>query len=257
MADGNAPMLGSSGLDKYSNLPGNSTKTKAEMELEQKTKKDINDIKKSSISRTPSDDDSERHEVKKIVTGSKKKKPLSTRFKETFLSEESDGIGSFILWDLLIPAAKDTFYDLVMGVLGISLYGDSSSRGGRGGNRRSSNVIRGGYRDYAASSKVSNRDDDRRYGRRNRRFVDDIAIPDTYDNGRRIPARTNAMDVLKDMQDLIVDYGRCTVADYYGMVGQDWDPMDKNWGWTNLDRVTIKMIPGGDCILDLPQIEQV
>ncbi len=257
MADGNSPMLGSSGLDKYSNLPGNSSKTKAELELEQKTKKDISDIRKSSISHVSGDDDDLKPEVKKIVNGTKKKKPLGARLKETFLSDESDGIGSFIVWDLLVPAAKDTFYDLVMGVLGISLYGDSSSRGGRG-RKGGGNVIRGGYRDYSTTSKVATtRDDDRRYGRRNRRFVDDVAIPDTYENGRRIPARTNAMDVLSDMQDLIVKYGKCTVADYYGMLGQDWDPMDKNWGWTNLDRVNIKMIPGGDCILDLPQIEQV
>lgn len=233
MADG--------GLDKYANLPGNSQKTKAEKELEERTKQEISDIK-SSVSRTS--DEEGRRENKKIVNGIRKKKPLSERFKDTFLSEESDTVGSYILWDILIPSAKETISDLVTGAINIILFGDAGSRSNRKNNRR----IVGGYKDYSTSSRVSNRDrdEDRRYGRRSRRAFDDIVLPD----------RTIALQVLDDMRDLIEDYGQCSVADYYDFVGQTWDPMDKFWGWTNLAGVKPRPIHGG-CILDLPDLEQL
>lgn len=240
MSDANTPMVGSSVLDKYKNLPGNSSKTKAEIEFEQKTKKEVSDIKKSSTSESSSED---KPEVKKVVTGIRKKKPLGERFKDTFLSEESDTVGSYIVWDILIPGAKEMISDLVTGAINILLFGDAGSRRGNRNNKR---VINGGYRDYSTSSRVSNRDDERRYGRRNRRSFDDVIIPD----------RQTAIQVLSDMQDLITDYGKCTLADYYDMVDLTWEPTDKFWGWTDLSGVKPRPVHGG-CVLDLPDIEQV
>ena len=243
MADGNTPMLGSV-FDEYKNLPSNSKKTKAELELEQQNKKEIEGIKKSAeVKKTQSD---ERPVVKKVVTGVRKKKPLGERFKDTFLSEESDTVGSYIIWDILIPSAKETIADLVNGAINIILFGDAGSRSNRrGGNNRR---IVGGYKDYSTSSRVSSRDngDEKRYGRRNRRSFDDIIIPD----------RQIAMQVLMDMQDLIADYGQCSVADYYDMVDQTWEATDKFWGWTNLSGVKPRPVHGG-CILDLPDLEQL
>lgn len=241
MSDADKPMVGASGLDKYNNLPGNSQKTRAEKELEDRTRKEINDIKKSN--RT--DTDIEEKKVKKVVTGVRKKKPLAERFKDTFLSEESDTVGSYILWDILIPSAKETISDLVTGAINILLFGDAGSRSRNKSGRR----IINGFKDYSTSSRVSNsrdRDDDRRYGRRSRRSFDDIIIPD----------RQTALQVLDDMKDLIEDYGQCSVADYYDMVDQTWDPMDKFWGWTNLSGVKPRPVHGG-CILDLPDLEQL
>lgn len=238
MADGDKPMIGSS-LDKYADLPGNSQKTKAEKEYEDKVRQEVADIKRSS--KVNASEDGKK--VQKIVTGVRKKKPLGERFKDTFLSEESDTVGSYIIWDILIPSAKETISDLVTGAINILLFGDAGSRNKSRNGRR----VIGGYKDYSTSSRVSNRDtDDRRYGRRSRRSFDDIIIPD----------RATALQVLDDMKDLIEDYGQCSVADYYDMVDQQWDPMDKFWGWTNLSGVKPRPVHGG-CILDLPDLEQL
>lgn len=233
--------MADSSLEKYANLPGNSQKTKAERELEERTKQEISDIRKSNIS---NDSSPEKRENKKVVNGIRKKKPLGERLKDTFLSEESDTVGSYIVWDILIPSAKETISDLVTGAINILLFGDAGSRSNRKNNRR----VIGGYKDYSTSSRVSSRDrdDERRYGRRSRRAFDDIVLPD----------RTIALQVLDDMRDLIEDYGQCSVADYYDFVGQTWDPMDKFWGWTNLAGVKPRPIHGG-CILDLPDLEQL
>jgi hypothetical protein len=241
MADANTPMA--SDFDKYKNLPGNSQKTKAEQELEAKTKPlAINYSGKvtPAVSNTE-----EKHEIKKITTGKRQKKPLTTRFKETFLSDESDTVGSYIFWDILVPNMKETISDLVTGAVNIMLFGDAGSRSkGRG------RTIKGGYKDYSTvSSSISRRSDsseEKRYGRRSRKSCDDIIICD----------RQTAMQVLSDMQDLIVDYGKCTVADYYDMVDQTWEYTDKYWGWTDLSGVRPRPVHGG-CVLDLPELEQV
>lgn len=243
MADANTPMT--STFEKYNNLPSNSQKTKAEKELEENSKP--LKINYSGKPNTPAvSDPEEKHEVKKVTSGIRKKKSITAKFKETFLSDESDTVGSYIIWDILIPSAKETISDLITGAVNILLFGDAGSRNKSGRGR----TLKGGYKDYSTvSSSISRRessDDNRRYGRRNRKSVDDIVICD----------RQTAMQVLSDMQDLIADYGQCTVADYYDMVDQSWDYPDKYWGWRDLSGVRPRPVHGG-CVLDLPELEQL
>ena len=241
MSDGNTPMLGSSVLDKYNNLPSNSKKTKAEAELEQRTSEEIAKIKKSSNEASTDGNTG----VKTVTNSIRKKKPLGTRFKETFLSEESDSVGSYIFWDILVPSAKETVSDLVTGAINILLFGDASSGPSRkrNGSRRS---IRGGFTDYTSSTISRKSEDDRKYGRRSKRCIDDFILPD----------RQTAQRVLEDMKDLIADYGQCSVADYYDFINQNWEATDKYWGWTDLSGVRPRAVRGG-CILDLPDLEQL
>ena len=213
-------------LEKYTTLHSNSYKSKAEKEQEEKESKP---------------------EVKKITSGKKQKKSIGTRFKETFIEEGSDSVGAYILWDVLIPAAKETISDLVTGSINMLLFGDSSSRGSRRGKGTKT-----AFRDY--SSKISYKDERREStsSRRSRKFAEDVLIEDSADE----PARKIAIRIIADMDDLIQDYGRCTLADYYEMVGCDWDYTDKNWGWHNLSGVKPRTVRGG-VIIDLPEVEQV
>ena len=75
-------------LEKYTTLHSNSYKSKAEKEQEEKESKP---------------------EVKKITSGKKQKKSIGTRFKETFIEEGSDSVGSYILWDVLILQQRRLF----------------------------------------------------------------------------------------------------------------------------------------------------
>lgn len=214
-------------LEKYTTLSSNSYKSKAEKEQEEK----------AEVS-SP--------EVKRITSGKKQKKSLGTRFKETFIEEDSDSVGAYILWDVLIPAAKETIADLVSGSINMLLFGDSSSRGSRRGKSRVA------FKDY--STKISYKDDDRRRkgGRKSRKFAEDVLIEDEEDES----ARKIALRIIADMDDMIQDYGKCTLAAYYEMVGCDWDYTDKNWGWHDLSGVKPRTVRGG-VIIDLPELEQL
>ena len=64
--------------------------------------------------------------VKNRVTT--QKKSLGQKFGETFLSDESEGVGSYIFNDVLIPALKDTFVDMVEGAINMAFYGDTRRR---------------------------------------------------------------------------------------------------------------------------------
>lgn len=209
-----------SSLDKYKDLPSNSYKTKAEKELEEKEKKP---------------------EVKKITTGMKKKKSFGKRFKETFLSEETDSVGEYLLWDIFIPAAKDTLHDLVTGFVDTLLFGGARTGSSRKSSSRTSSIV--------SYNKISEGKRGQRVDtgvRRNRKSVDDIIICD----------RSTAMQVLDDMNDLVQSYGQCTVADYYDMVDCEYDFADKYWGWRDLRGARPVPVKGG-VILELPDVEQL
>ena len=100
----------------------------------------------------------EEKRVEKVVKGStrtKKKSELS-KIKDTFISEDAANVKSYIIGDVLIPAAKKAISDIVSNGIDMILYGGKSPNRDR---RGSSNYI--SYRDY------SRRDDDRRYSSSN------------------------------------------------------------------------------------------
>lgn len=218
-----------SSLDKYTSIPGNSYKSKAERELEE-------------ADAGP--------KLSPVTSGTKQKKSLSTKIRQNFLSEESDTVGSYIIWDVLIPAAKDTLADLVTGAINMILFGDGNARsGGRKSSRRN------GYRDYSSSTisyKDSKNGRPERSERRNRKYAEEILITDTED----MTARQAAMQIISDMQDAIADYGKCLASDYYYLCGVDYDYTDKLWCWRDLEGVRARPVRGG-FIIDLPEMEPV
>ena len=72
----------------------------------------------------------ERQKIEKVVKNrvTTQKKSLGQKFGETFLSDESEGVGSYIFNDVLIPALKDTFVDMVEGAINMAFYGDTRRR---------------------------------------------------------------------------------------------------------------------------------
>ena len=142
----------------------------------------------------------EEKRVEKVVKGStrtKKKSELS-KIKDTFISEDAANVKSYIIGDVLIPAAKKAISDIVSNGIDMILYGGKSPNRDR---RGSSNYI--SYRDY------SRRDDDRRYSSSNTRRADFEDIVFDY--------RSDAEAVLDQMHDICGRYGFVTVADLFDM----------------------------------------
>lgn len=155
--------------------------------------------------------------IEKIIKGKAKTKKKSElhKFTDVFISEDAANVKSYIIMDVLIPAAKKAISDIVRDGIDMILYGSSGKRGDRySGNRPS-------YASYAKSSSDRYREESRA---RSRSSFDDIIFE----------TRDGAEDVLMSMDGLLERYGVVTVADMYDMAELTQPYTSNRYGWTSL-----------------------
>lgn len=181
----------------------------------------------------------EPKKIEKIIQGSvvKKKKPLSKRVVETFLGDDVGSVSSYILYDVLIPAAKTTISDMVSSGIEMLLFGEAKGARTRRDKGRS----------YVSYNNYYNKGD--RYERRepslrnrSRHNFDDIILD----------SRGEAEEVLSHLVDLVDDYGMASVADLYDLVGITSNFTDNKYGWTNLSSASVSRVRDG-YLIDLPR----
>ena len=187
-----------------------------------------NSIYTNIASRKVEDPKPNAKKVRPIAKGkiSKQKKGLGEKIAETFLVTDFQSVTRHIIFDVLVPAAKDTLYDMVKGSMNMLLFGE------RGGSRAYRDRDRS-YVDYSRcrDDRSPRRDGDTRPTPRpySRNLVDYV----TFDE------RFEAEDVLANLRDLIDQYGVASVMDFYGFAGLPTDYTKDKWGWDNLDDVPI------------------
>lgn len=177
----------------------------------------------------------EEKRVEKVVKGTtrtKKKSELS-KLKDTFISEDAANLKSYIIGDVLIPAAKKAISDIVSNGVDMILYGGKAPDRNR---RGSSNYI--SYRDY------SRKDDDRRpsYNTARSDFEDIV-----------FDCRSDAEAVLDQMHDICGRYGFVTVADLFDMADRTPPYTANRYGWTNVSSAEVVRLTGGGYIIRLPR----
>lgn len=165
-----------------------------------------------------------RKKLKPIVAkGSviKKKKSVFDKFKESFLGE-SENLGDYIMYDVLVPAFRDTISDMGFGVIE-RLFGNGRSRAGR-----TSNIIRDRGRSYVSyNSNDSRRGNDRRdldRTSRARHEFDDVIFTNKWE----------AEEVLSSLVEMVQRYGEVSVREFYELSNIEADYTDDKYGWTNL-----------------------
>ena len=141
-------------------------------------------------------------------------------------------VKTYILMDVLIPAAKKAISDVVTNAVDLILYGET----GRSKNSRSESRI--SYRDYYDKSHSNRRDKERTRGY----DYDDIII----DN------RGEAEKVLAQMDEIIDIYGRATISDLYDLVGMVGNYTDSKYGWLTLRNASVVHVRDG-YLLKLPR----
>jgi hypothetical protein len=194
-----------------------------------------------------SDVDQPTVKLKKVIQGgiTKKKKSLADRFSETFFGDDAGSVGRYLVWDVLIPAAKDTIVDMVKGGIEMLLYGENKSdrlHREKGRSYVSYSSI------YGSRDRERERDRDRRAEPRSRAIhkFDDV-IFDT---------RGDAEEVLTTLIDMIDEYGAASVADFYDACGLTAEFTDNKYGWDNLSRSTVEHVRQG-YILVMPKTIQL
>lgn len=178
--------------------------------------------------------------VEKVVVGTvtRRKKPLSKRFSETFVGGDAQSVAAYVMNDVMVPAAKDMIADAVSQGIEKMLFGESRGRS------RGASVAGAAYTSYnristQAKAGGANRDMSPR-ARASHNF--DEIILDT---------RAEAQEVLDSLFTLISDYDVATVADLYEMVGQTGTFTDEKWGWVDMRGASVTRIKGG-YLLNLP-----
>lgn len=182
-----------------------------------------------------------------VVSGSavRRKKSLRKQFSETFVAGDFRTAVRYVLFDVLLPAAKDTIVEA--GSQGIEklIFGDNRRRG-------STRPFSGptGYVDYkrysmgSVGSRLSGPERAISRTARARHNFDEIVLDQ----------RTEAEQVIDQLFDLVSKYGSATVADLYELVGLASTHTDHKWGWEDLMGAGVSRVRGG-YLLDLPEPE--
>ena len=173
----------------------------------------------------------------KIVKGPVKTKQKSelSKVASTFIAEDVSSVKSYIIWDVLIPAAKNTILDIIVDSANM-FFGGSKSRKSSSGSGRNTP-----YRSYYGGSENS------RPAERARPAMRYSMLDITVDN------RGEAEAILRQIRDYLEDYGEVSVGDLYDACGIASEYTDYKYGWVNLDSAKAVRVRDG-YFLELPKI---
>jgi hypothetical protein len=190
----------------------------------------------------------EEARAEKIISGRlvRRKKPLLSRLKETFIGDNTDGVLTYVAFEIVIPAVKDVIVDVITQGVERTLYGGES----RPSSRRSGNRTYTSYNNMSrpTPSNRFNRDEPRSMSRNPRglhRF-DEIILDSRFEGEEVIDALIERLD----------KYGAASVADLYDFVGVTGDYTDGKYGWKDLRSAKVTRVREG-YLLDLPRPEHL
>ena len=193
-------------------------------------------------------EEAEKPKVEPVTKAVHKKKSLGRKISETFTGDDMQSVGSFVLFDVILPATKNLIADIVTQGIERTLFGASRPRSGgiSGGGPKISyqNMYRGGPTSGpirpSANAPISNR------GRSTHDFSEIV-----------IENRGDAEEIIERLNDLIDRYGVATVKDFYDLVEVSSAYTDSKWGWNDLRSAAVERNRGGGYIISLPATREI
>lgn len=158
-------------------------------------------------------------EVKKVIKDQVviKKKNEIQKLADVFLSEDVSNVKGYIFNDVIVPAIRDTLFDIVTKGAKMIFYG---AKGSSGTDKFTSSRI--SYRQYY--------DDNRRYT-----SSTEESLKSKFDyEDMEFTSRSDAEDVLDQMDAMLEKYKRVSVLDLYDMIDVTAPFTSEKYGWTNL-----------------------
>lgn len=176
--------------------------------------------------------------VEKVIQGNvtTRKKPLGKKFSENFLGDDIQNVRGYIIFDVIIPAIKETISSVVSNGVEMLLFGEPKAN--KVGKKN------GSYVSYSSYYNKSERRKPNTSNRGDRHDFRDIILE----------TRGEAEEVLSNMVDLVYDYGAVSVADLYDLVGITGNFTDNRYGWTDMSGSSVARARGGGYIIDLPKV---
>ena len=180
-------------------------------------------------------DEKEKPKMQKVIDQPVVVKKPSTgkKLASIFFSEETDNLGDHIVFDLLIPAIKDTIVNIVTNGIEMLFYGKTGVRVKSSGGR----VLYDQFSKKTTPQRIS----------RSVYDCDSVVFPD----------RGSAEMVLDQLIEYIDRYRQATVLDFYDACGVTSTSFnDQYYGWTDLRNARINR-GGGGFVIDMPRPEQL
>lgn len=165
----------------------------------------------------------------------KKPSPLK-RLASSFVADDLNHVKEFMIYDVIIPAIKDTF----MSSLNMLLWGSPNYRG-RGGYSNGRNE-RTSYWSYGGGAVTQRSDRGNYVDRRNQSDIRDLLFE----------TRVDAEEVIGVLQDYFERYGKASVADLYDAAGVSHEHTDINFGWLPGAEFRVRPVSGG-YVIDMPR----
>lgn len=181
--------------------------------------------------------------ITRVTSGDavRRKRSLRKQFLGTFIAGTPKAAFSYVLMDVLLPAAQDMVAE-AFGQFGEKLFRGASRRHSSGGSTPYSGPT--GFVQYNRQTTASRLTGPQRAMSRQARAqhnFDEIVLE----------SRAEAEAVIDRLFDLVRQYDTASVADLYELVGFPSAHTDHKWGWTNLSGAGVSRVRGG-YLLDLP-----
>jgi hypothetical protein len=195
------------------------------------------DLKKAS---NDEPEDTEKKEIHQVTTPKKvRKQGFLKKFGKSIIEDGIETAKEKAYNDIIVPGFKALIFDTVTDVLDTVLFGGSEG-GSRYSQRRSGNrrrEERTSYRDfYDKPARRGSRDYDRD---ESPYYPDDIIVA----------TRSEAMDILNELDHVIRKYGQASIADFYDLVGITSDWTDNRYGWISMRGASVKPVRDGFMIV--------
>lgn len=184
-----------------------------------------------------------KKKVERVTSGEAKirKKPLSKQFASTFIGGDARSAGEYMIFNVLVPAAKDALADAFSQGFEKLIFGES-----RTGRRSPVSQVPGhiSYNRFSGANKMPQaRQSLSRRARANHEFGEIV-----------LQSRAEAEQVIERLFDIVERYDTASVADLYELIGITGTHTDHKWGWSELRGADVARIRDG-YLLDLPEPE--
>ena len=175
--------------------------------------------------------------VKQVTAGvrTEKKKNIVGTVSDSIFGEQARNILKYVVFDVLIPAAKDTLSEMTSMWMSMMLYGEPRSRN-RDRDRRGFGQGHTSYSNYYGRPRQTSKTTSRGHD------LDEIVIP----------TRAEAEEVLTLLNEMVDQYGTTSVGDFYDLCGITGEFTDNRYGWDNLRNARVLRVREG-YVLDLPK----
>lgn len=183
-------------------------------------------------------------DITRVTSGEtvRRKKPLRKQFSETFVAGDMRSAIRYVMFDVLLPAAKDMVVDAGSSGIERLIFGETRRRAATPPQSGPTGYVSYNRMAMGAASRLSSPARAMSRRARSRHDFDEIILD----------SRTEAEEVIDRLFDLVSRYETATVADLYELVGLESSHTDHKWGWTDVRGAGVSRVRDG-YLLDLPE----